>query len=62
MSALRNGLCHAGQMSDLAQHMERLRFAFEHHELHDLSDERVMHTYYGALLWVYAVALIEGGY
>jgi hypothetical protein len=49
-------------MSTFAQNIDRVRWLYDHHALHDLSDEKVMHTYYGALLWVYATAAIAGGY
>lgn len=49
-------------MSDFTQRMQRLRSQYEHQELHDLSNEKVMHMYYGVLLWVYAMAAIAGSY
>lgn len=49
-------------MSAFATHIGRLRYLYDHHTLHDMSDEKVMHTYYSALLWVYGSAAIAGGY
>lgn len=49
-------------MSDFAQRFLRLNAHADNHELHDLTNERVMHIYYQLLLWTYAVAILAGNY
>lgn len=49
-------------MSDFAARLERLRYRVAHQELHDLSPDKTILAYHTTLLWLFAVAIIEGSY
>lgn len=49
-------------MSDFALRMNKLRYLHEHHSMHDLTNDCVMHAYYRVMLWTYGRAIIAGNY